>query len=47
MRIIFFPDDAQIRTTEEQDYKRTAYLLPGGLQRHIDIYFIFTNKIDK
>ena len=27
MRIIFFPDDARIRTSEGQDYKRTVYLL--------------------
>ena len=48
---LFFFDDTQIRTTEERAYKQTVYLLdhnvtliPVFRPRHIDIYFIFTNK---
>ena len=40
MGITFFPDDTQIRTTEDQAYKRTVYLLDKP-QRHIDIFFDF------
>ena len=50
MGIAFFSDDTQIRTTEEQDYKRTVYLLAHNvtlisillLQIYIDFFIGIT-----
>ena len=39
--IFFCSDDTQIRTTEEQDYKRTVYLVDHNVT-FIDVCFIFT-----
>ena len=36
---LFFPDDAQIRTTEDQAYKRTVYILIRD--RNITLIYIF------